>query len=106
VRNGINDEQAQVDPAPVYRLYLLQQEDPSSGWAQHAPLLSSFDSLGVQHTAASLFLGVQQEEAATTFSSFLPFAFFATGISEIIVSIVSCVICLKDESECRMMQLS
>jgi hypothetical protein len=43
----------------------LQQDDPSSGWAQHAPLFSSFVSLGEQQTEV-LFFGVQHDEAAAS----------------------------------------
>jgi hypothetical protein len=45
---------------------LSQQELPSTGCAQHAPLFSSFVTLGVQHTRASL-LGAQHDEATTSF---------------------------------------
>jgi hypothetical protein len=63
---------------------LSQQDDPSSGWAQHAPLFSSFVSLGVQQTAAPL-LGVQQEEASTFFSTL---NFLSVGILKVFVSII------------------
>lgn len=66
--------------------YLSQQAEPSEGWAQHAPPLSSFVSLGEQQTEA-LFLGVQHETAATA-SFFSIFDFLMTGMSECIVSIV------------------
>jgi hypothetical protein len=66
---------------------LSQQEDPSSGCAQQAPLLSSFVSLGAQHTEA-LFLGAQQDEAATPFFSDVILLFCITGMSEFFVSIV------------------
>jgi hypothetical protein len=52
--------------------YLSQHDEPSSGCAQHAPLLSSFVSLGVQQTVA-LFFGAQQDEAGAS-------AFFDTAI--------------------------
>jgi hypothetical protein len=67
--------------------YLLQQAEPSSGCAQHAPLLSSFVWLGVQHTEAS-FLGVQQEEGFDScFFSTVILLLLSTGIS-VFVSIV------------------
>jgi hypothetical protein len=70
------------------RGYLSQQEEPSSGCAQHAPLLSTFVSLGVQQTEA-LFLGVQQDEAdAATVFTLVIFVFWITGISKVVVSIV------------------
>jgi hypothetical protein len=68
------------------QLYLSQQAEPSAGWAQHAPPLSSLVSLGVQQTAA-LFFGAQQGAAATV-SLFSNFDFLMTGMSESIVSIV------------------
>jgi hypothetical protein len=68
--------------------YLSQQLEPSSGWAQHAPALSSFVSLGVQQTA-TFSLGVQHEEA-TGSAVFLEVIvlFRITGISEYFVSMV------------------
>jgi hypothetical protein len=68
--------------------YLSQQADPSAGWAQHAPPLSSGFSPGVQQTA-TLFLGAQQDEVTGALSvfSFVIRLFFNTGIS-VCVSIV------------------
>lgn len=66
--------------------YLSQQADPSTGCAQHAPLFSSFDSLGVQHTAAT-FVGAQQDDAAAA-SFFFGCDFCTTGISKFFDSIV------------------
>jgi hypothetical protein len=58
VKSGANKIDLQV-----LSHYLLQQAEPSEGWAQHAPPLSSAFSLGVQQTDL-LFFGVQQEDAA------------------------------------------
>jgi hypothetical protein len=56
----------------------LQQAEPSSGCAQHAPSFSAFDSLGVQQTEA-LFFGVQQYvEAVASFFSVITFVFWTT----------------------------
>jgi len=52
----------------LWYCYLSQQELPSTGCVQHAPLFSSFVTLGVQHTGASL-LGAQHDEATTSFFS-------------------------------------
>jgi hypothetical protein len=68
------------------KAYLLQQADPSVGWSQHAPPLSSGFSLGVQQTAASS-LGVQQEVAAGADFFLLIMLFLISGIS-VCVSIV------------------
>jgi hypothetical protein len=46
----------------AFTIYLSQQDEPSAGWAQHMPVLSSEFSLGEQHTVA-LFFGVQQDFA-------------------------------------------
>jgi hypothetical protein len=66
---------------------LSQQEEPSSGCAQHAPSLSSGFSLGVQHTEA-LFLGAQHDEASVALVSLVSFDFCNTGISIVSVFIV------------------
>lgn len=75
--------------------YLLQQAEPSEGCSQQAPLFSSFDWLGVQHTVASS-LGVQQDEADSNFSFFVIFDFLITGIL-VVVSIALKFISYKDE---------
>jgi len=54
--------------------YLSQQDEPSSGCAQHAPLFSSFVSLGVQQTEV-LFFGVQHDEAELSTFSLIIFDF-------------------------------
>jgi hypothetical protein len=65
---------------------LLQQADPSAGWAQQAPSLSFFDSLGVQQTAALSF-GVQHDAAgALCFFSIVDFC--RTGMFKMVVFIV------------------
>jgi hypothetical protein len=54
--------------------HLLQHPEPSSGCAQHAPLLSDFVSLGVQQTERSFF-GVQQLDVATSVFTLVIFDF-------------------------------
>jgi predicted PurR-regulated permease PerM len=73
---------------------LSQQEEPSAGWAQHAPPLSSGFSLGVQQTEA-LFLGAQQEDTASSFFSTVTLLLVSTGIS-VCVSIVLMCFTFKD----------
>jgi len=69
--------------------YLSQQAEPSPGWAQHAPPLSSGISLGVQQTDA-LLLGVQQEVAAAVALFLLTLLFPSTGISVCVSISVIC----------------
>jgi hypothetical protein len=65
----------------ILLLYLSQHDEPSSGWAQHAPPLSSAFSLGVQQTEA-LFFGAQHEDAAgSCFFSTVTLLLASTGIS-------------------------
>ena len=49
--------------------YLSQHEEPSAGWAQHAPSLSCGVSLGVQQTELSC-LGAQHEDAGAGVTAF------------------------------------
>ena len=63
--------------------YLLQHDDPSSGWGQHGAF-SITESFGVQHMDA-LFLGVQQEEAASDVDLFGDAAiFWIKGIRNVV----------------------
>jgi hypothetical protein len=56
-------------------------------------LLSSFVSLGVQHTAALSF-GVQHDEAGASLFSLVTFDFFNTGISIVSVFMIFSVLSL------------
>ena len=70
--------------------YLSQQDDPSSGWAQQAPPLSSGFSLGVQQTEA-LFFGAQQEGVAgSDLRSMVTLLLVSTGISEFAFIVLMC----------------
>jgi hypothetical protein len=51
----------------MLKSYLSQHADPSEGWAQQAPLFSSFDDDGVQHALS--FAGCAQQAVSTTGSS-------------------------------------
>lgn len=82
----------------------MQQADPSSGWAQQAPLFSSGLLLGVQQEVAEVETGVQHEEPVTVAFVTVAFVFSKTGMFAICVSIVKLFIYI-DGNTCIMMQL-